>query len=138
MDSIKLYKDLLSEIDNLELLKSELEAQKKRLRREMQEPRHIKAYDTAKETSPQPSRPLEVVLNELIDIDYRLKYVDDILKSRRLAKKKINENLKQLEGLDYQVVYYRDIEGLTLGEIAMELNLSVPWIKRVSSRNPKI
>ncbi len=46
--------------------------------------------------------------------------------------------MKKLEGIDYQVVYLRDIENWKLGEIAMELNFSEDWIKKISARNPRI
>lgn len=51
---------------------------------------------------------------------------------------KIKSNMKQLEGIDYKVVYLRDVEGKTLEEIADELGYSVIWIKKVSARNKKL
>ncbi len=138
MDSIKLYKDLITEIGNLRELERDLRQQKRLLWKEIRAPRDINGYDISKDVSPRAQRPLETVLTEIMEVEYRLKYVCDILKSRERTRKRIGDNLKRLEGVDYQVVYLRDIEGLRLGEIAMELNFSEDWIKRVSARNKKI
>jgi len=139
MESIRLFKDLVTEIDNLKVLKNELIQQKKRLRIELQEPREIKAYDITKNISaPRPPRELAIVLSEFMEVDRRLKYVCDMLKYRKKAREKVEKNLKKLEGIDYQVVYLRDIENWKLGEIAMELNFSEDWIKKISARNPRI
>ena len=54
------------------------------------------------------------------------------------SKKKIEEEIKKLEGLDKKVVYMRDIEGKTLKEIADELGYSEIYIKKISARNKRV
>ena len=49
----------------------------------------------------------------------------------------MKEKIKKLEGIDYKVVYLRDIEGKSLVEIADELGYSYDYIKEISARNKK-
>lgn len=58
----------------------------------------------------------------------RLAYLESV-------EKKIKDKLSKLEGLDYQVVYMRDIENKRLKEIADELGYSLIYIQKISARN---
>ncbi len=132
------FKDFLLEIENLKIMLQELEREKKALEKELGRPTDIKAYDTAKEPgAPRPSRTVDRVLVDYMDVCYRIHYLQESLSKKLDAKKKIKDNLRKLQGLDYRVVYLRDIENKKLWEIALELNYSEDWIKRVSSRNPR-
>ncbi|MNI86465.1 hypothetical protein D3C73_1435630 [compost metagenome] len=46
----------------------------------------------------------------------------------------MENNLNKFEGLEYQVAYMRDIQGLPLYKIAEQLGYSYDWIRKVSSR----
>lgn len=51
-------------------------------------------------------------------------------------KENMEKKLKDLVGLEYRVMYMRDMEGKKLKDIAIELNYSYDYIREISSRNP--
>jgi len=64
---------------------------------------------------------IEVIINK---IDKLEKYIA-----------KIERRLKKLTGLEYKVAYLKEVEGLTLKEIAEELNYSYQHIRRVYAKS---
>lgn len=50
-------------------------------------------------------------------------------------KNKMEKKLKDLVGLEYRIIYMRDVEGKKLKDIANELNYSYPYIREIASRN---
>lgn len=64
---------------------------------------------------------IEVIINK---IDKLEKYIA-----------KIERRLKRLTGLEYKVAYLKEVEGLTLKEIAEELNYSYQHIRRVYAKS---
>lgn len=77
-------------------------------------------------------------LIRLQKLDSHIHLHNETIKHYKEIIDKIKSNMKQLEGIDYKVVYLRDVEGKTLEEIADELGYSVIWIKKVSARNKKL
>ena len=137
MQSLPHYKDLLLEIDNLNLLLRELIRRERDLYSELGPPRELKAYDTAKETAPRVARDAERVLPEWIDVQHKRIDCQKKLNALLELKLRIDRNLEQLTGLDLRVVKLRDVDGLTMQEIAGELGYSEVWIKKISARNPR-
>ena len=45
--------------------------------------------------------------------------------------------MSEFEGVEYRVAYLRDVKGMTLPEVAAELNYSYDWIKRLSARTSR-
>lgn len=50
-------------------------------------------------------------------------------------EKVITNRVKQLDSIDFKVVYMRDIEGKKLKEISIDLGYSEDYIKEISARN---
>lgn len=62
----------------------------------------------------------------------------ETIKNYKESINKIKKKMKELDGIDYKVVYLRDVENKTLEEIAHSLGYSEIWIKKVSARNKKL
>lgn len=127
MDFVKTYNDITKEIEILELRLIDLEA-------ELKEARKLCFSGQL------PSDPLPVH----VPLDKALEYYDAVVEkigetSNRLAAKKlilqkIEANIRDFQGVEYQVAYMRDVEGLPLYKIADKLGYSYDWIRKVSSR----
>lgn len=57
-----------------------------------------------------------------------------ILEGYYKIKKMVDEKLKNLKGLDYEVAYLKLVEGYTLHEIASKLHISEIYAKKISAR----
>ena len=67
-------------------------------------------------------------------IGKRLEVEKKILESKFETRKKIDEVIKGLTGLDAKVAYMIDIQEKPLQEISDELGYSYNWISKISSR----
>lgn len=76
-------------------------------------------------------------LSMLHRIESHIAIHEDNIKNIRNKIKNVEEKVNQFDGIDYKVVYYRDIKGMTLQQIADKLNYSKRQIERISSRNKK-
>jgi DNA-directed RNA polymerase sigma subunit (sigma70/sigma32) len=56
-------------------------------------------------------------------------------KCKEKAKRDMEEILSKMEGLEYQVFYNRVVKGMTLEQIAKQLNYSGIWIKKISAKS---
>lgn len=70
-------------------------------------------------------------------IESHISIHEDNINNIRNKIKSVEEKVNEFEGIDYKVVYYRDIKGMTLQQIANKLNYSKRHIERISSRNKK-
>ena len=52
-------------------------------------------------------------------------------------KESMERKLKDFVGLEYRIIYMRDIEGKRLKDISEELKYSYDYIREISSRNPQ-
>ncbi len=135
------YKDLCNQIVELQLILRDLYRDRRYLYKEIQlnSPKGIQAYDT--EQIPSGGRRIprdpSVLFSQLALVEGYIKLYQQKLKKKKESRRKIDQVLSKLEGVDYQVVYLRDIEGLRLGDIADKLNFSEVYVKKISSRNPK-
>lgn len=77
-------------------------------------------------------------LSLLHRIENHISIHEDNIKNIKKKIKNIEDKVNEFEGIDYKVVYYRDIKGMTLQQIADKLNYSKRHIARISSRNKKI
>jgi hypothetical protein len=78
--------------------------------------------------------PLDKALRQYDDIKDRLRDVEETLFHKKGIKSQIEKRMIAFDGLEYQVMYKRDIEGKYLDQIADELGYSHAWIKKVSMR----
>ncbi len=135
---MRVYKDLLIEIEIYELVVADLRKKHRSLRKRLLSgPEEIKGYDISKDRGQSVHKTVDKEYEEYVVIQQRLRGAEQRLSELKKLKKKIDLRVKKLEGLDYQVVLLRDIEGLRLTDIAEELGYSEDWIKRISSRNPR-
>jgi len=141
MEPIKSYKDLCTEIEiwkeRVRAYKAEIKALKKLAK--VYGPSEVKGIDY---TQPRVQNTNQIGFEEFLERLYKLEhhiYIhEEAIESMIKAKAKIEEHLKNLEGIDKQVVYMRDIEGKSLKEIADELGYSEIYIKKISARNKRI
>lgn len=59
---------------------------------------------------------------------------DNILKRLYETKKNIDEKLKDLEGIEYEVAYLKLVKGYTINDIAKELHISEIYAKKISAK----
>lgn len=138
MDTIKSYKDLCREIEiwktRVEAYKAEIKALKKLAK--VYGPGGVKGIDY-RQPKVQSTNQIgfEEFVKRLQKLENHIFIHEEAIESMIKAKAKIEEHLKNLEGIDQQVVYMRDIEGKKLMDIAEELGYSYQYIKEVSARN---
>lgn len=133
---IKNYKDLCLEIDIQKIRVREIENEIRQLKKLLEGPKELTGIDYSKQPGGQIIHiPLDRIFDRAVRLEKKLNIEKEILKEKIKAKKKIDERLLKLKGLDYKVVYMRDIEGKTLQQIADELGYSKRWIEKISARN---
>jgi|SRR5690606_5089312 len=115
---MSVYHDLCKEIDILETRIRDLEAEYKILYREC-----------FKSTIP-----LDRLLERMRKICDQVEIYVTILEAKEKARAEIEKHLSEFERLDGKVAYLRDVEGMTLPEIAAHLGYSYSWIKKISMR----
>ncbi len=141
MDTIKSYKELCKELDiwkeRLETYKIQLEAIKKAGK--LYGPGEIKGIDYTQPYVDGTSQiSFEAALKQMQKIENHIMLHQDTIKKLEKSKKKIENNIKELEGIEKKVVYMRDIEGKKLADIAEELGYSEIYIKKISAKNKRV
>lgn len=141
MNTIKSYKDLCSEIEiwkeRLKTYEVQIEAIRKLAK--LDGPKDITGIDY---TQPYVDGTSQVGFEEALEmlgkIENHIYLHQQAIANMEKSKKKIEEGIGKLEGLDKKVVYMRDIEGMTLADIAEELGYSEIYIKKISARNKRV
>jgi len=140
MDTIKSYKDLCSEIEiwkeRLKTYEIQIEAIKKLAK--LDGPKHITGIDY---TQPYVDGTSQIGFEEALEMLWKIEshiYLhQQAIANMEKSKKKIEERIKDLEGIDQKVIYMRDIEGMKLKDIAEALDYSYDYIKEISARNKR-
>lgn len=114
-----LYQELCEEIDTLEWRIEELEKEYKFW--------WSNCFGAGK-------APLDICLNRMKEICDLVDMYSQALSQKIRSKREFEQRLSKLEGVEGKVMYKRMVEGKSLQEIAHELNYSLDWIKKVSSR----
>lgn len=140
MNYINNYKDLCTDIEMQECIVEDIERELLQLRKIlMSGPRDISGIDYSREPG---GHTVHISMDRILDrigrIEQRLEIEKEILTQKKETKASIDEKLQQLTGLDAKVVRMREIEDMSLKEIAEKLGYSEIWIKKVSSRNKSI
>lgn len=112
------YKNLVSEIEILQWLHEGLRAQLQRNRRD------VWGH----------SMPLPKALNQYDSIIERMAAVEDELERSIKLKADIEDKLQSLTGIEYAVFMRREIDGMSLQQIADELKCSYSYISKISSK----
>ncbi len=140
MDTIKSYKELCNDINfwkaRLKSYEIQLEAIKKEGK--LYGPGDIKGIDYTQPYVDGTSQiSFEAALKQMQKIENHIALHQDTIDKLEKSKKKIEEYIKTLDGLDRKVVYMRDIEGKKLVDIAEELGYSYDYIREISSKNKR-
>lgn len=140
MDVVKSYKDLCEEIEIWKDRLKSYEVQLKSISKlaKLDGPSDISAIDYTKPYVDSTSQiGFEEALEMLKKIENHIYLHKEAIENMERYKKRIKERIKKLEGIDYKVVYMRDIEGKSLVDIANELRYSYDYIKEISARNKR-
>jgi hypothetical protein len=127
MNFVKLYYDITKEIEIYELRLIDLEAELKAARK--------LCFSGQLPSDPMPVHvPLDKALEQYDAVVAKIREVSDHLAQKKLIRQRIEQNIRDFQGIEYRVAYMRDIEGKPLYQIADELGYSYDWIRKVSSR----
>lgn len=127
MDFVKTYNDITKEIEILELRLIDLEA-------ELKEARKL-CFSGQLPSDPLPVHvPLDKALEYYDAVVIKIGETSNRLAAKKLIRQKIEGNIRDFQGIEYQVAYMRDVEGLPLYKIADKLGYSYDWIRKISSR----
>jgi DNA-directed RNA polymerase specialized sigma subunit len=124
---IESYKDLLTEIEILEYLQTDLNRQIKHA--------HHVLWSGKLPSQPSPAYiGLDKSLARYASLTERLIEVEYEMGEKRKLKAKMDEKFRGLEGIEYIVAFKRQVEGKSLKEIAVEMGYTEGWIKQVSMK----
>ncbi len=127
MDFVRTYYDISKEIEILELRLMDLEDELKAARK--------LCFDGTLPSEPNPVHvPLDKALEQYDAVVAKIRETSDRLAQKKLIRAKIEANIRDFQGIEYQVAYMRDIQGKPLYQIADELGYSYDWIRKLSSR----
>lgn len=138
MDPVKSYKDLCEEIEIWKERLKTYEIQLKAIVKlaKLDGPSDITAIDYSK---PYVDGTRQIGFEEALEMLHKIEshifLHKQAIENMERYRKRIKARIKKLEGIDYKVVYMRDIEGKSLVEIAEELGYSHQYIKEISARN---
>ncbi|KEQ22320.1 hypothetical protein [Paenibacillus tyrfis] len=127
MNYVKLYYDITKEIEIYELRLEDLEGELKQARK--------LCFDGRLPSSPLPVHvPLDKALEQYDSVVSKIREVSEWLAQKKLIRQRIESNIRDFQGIEYQVAYMRDIMGMPLGKIADELGYSYSFISKISSQ----
>lgn len=100
-------------------------------------PRDIQGIDYSQPVVSSSGNQMDILegLDRLRKLESHLYLHSEAIEKMREQKEKMEKQLKNLVGLEYRVIYMRDIEGKSLRTIAKELKYSYQYIREISSRN---
>lgn len=131
------YKNLLSEIEivkkRIEGLEFERSLIIKTLHKSAPKDINSVSYDGMPKGS-MSHKTLDRTWQDIQRIDSMLFLENEILKNNLKVKNEIENRVKNLKGIQYEVAYKREIEGKNLKDIAEELQCSYDHIRRVHSK----
>jgi len=139
MEIARCYKDLLLEIQIYNIRVEDIEIELDSLKRSIYTPpKELEGVDYSQvKTKISNVIPFEDIANRIIVLKDQLHRNREILDKKNQYRKKMKNNIKKLSGIDYHVTYLRDVEDLSLKDIAQKLNYDYSHIKRVSARNKR-
>lgn len=132
MYAINCYNDLKAEIEIAEMRIEGLEVQKKELKKLIGAPQEIgcQQYSDLPKGSHNYTS-LDRIINVLHEIDSMLEIENSLLIGMKNTQIKMNDKLKGLSGIQYKIMYKREIENKTIFRIAEETNYSPRQISRI-------
>src|SRR5690625_1109389 len=131
MEFVRLYYDISKEIEIYEWRLQDLE-------KELKADRRVVFSGRAPSDQLTVHVPLDAALETYDHIVEQIREVSDRLAEKKATREQIENNIRGLEGIRYQVAYLRDIENMPLLSIATKLGYSYDHIKRISSQIKKV
>lgn len=131
MSFVKIFYDITKEIEIYEWRLEDLEKELKAVRKVIFSGRMPSDKHTV-------HLPLDSALEKYDSVVSQIREVSDLLAEKRAIRKQIELNIRDFQGLRYQVAYLRDIENMPLKSIAHQLGYSHDHIKRISSQIKKV
>jgi len=80
---------------------------------------------------------LDNVVGRLNEIDKKIDQLESHLEIKRDARDRIDKIIQSSEDVDMRVVYMRDYKNMKLRDIAVVVNFSEEYVRRISSRNKR-
>lgn len=130
MSFVKIYYDICKEIEIYEWRLQDLE-------QELRAARKVVFSGRMPSDGHAVHVPLDKALEKYDNVVEQIREVSERLAEKRAIRKQIEMSIRGFQGLAYQVAYLRDIENMTLKEIARKLGYSYDHIKRISSQIKK-
>ncbi|WJY27462.1 hypothetical protein [Sporosarcina trichiuri] len=115
----KHYKDLLHEIELLEILIKQAEAERMEWDFEGRLGSRVR---------------MDIAAQKLDRLAERIEELSEELDQREEHRKHIEHKLGEFQSIEYRVAYKRFVENKRLEVIAEEMGYSLAWIKKVSAR----
>lgn len=134
------YHNLCTEIDILEIRAEELEREVKRIQKKMSPSptiRLVANYDGMPHAGLAPIQ-FPKLYDQLQTIYEELHDIYDTLELKCEYKVRMESKMGELEGIEYQVAYERDVNRKPLSQIAKEMQYSYDWIRKISARVKRV
>lgn len=138
-DRYKPYWELCEDIDiwtyRYESYKAQYKAIKQMAR--LEGPKEIRGIDYTQPKVSSSGNQFDTLeaLELLRKLESHLYLHSEAIEKMQEEKEKMEKKLKDLVGLEYRVIYMRDIEGKSLKDISKELNYNYQYIREIASRN---
>lgn len=126
----------------IEILKQELKMLKARLKRLQRQsgPREMgggTSYSDADAIHADHHREAMSVLQEILEYKVEIDEIEKELDGLQAGVDRVRKCAESLEDTDKKIVYLRDVCGLSLVDIAVELDLSYGYVRRISMKYPR-
>lgn len=134
------YKNLLSEIEIIKKRIEGLEYERALIIKTLHKsaPKDISSisYDGMPKGSMN-HKTLDRTWQDIQRIDSMLFLENEILKNNLKVKNDIENKVKSLKGIEYEITYKRDIEGKNLSDIAKEIGYNYDYVRRIYAKYKK-
>ena len=94
-------------------------------------------YSSERVTGGQVAMKLDQVVYRLNEIDKKIDRFVSFLEIKRDVRDRIDKIIQSSEDVDMRVVYMRDYKNMKLRDIAVVVNFSEEYVRRISSRNKR-
>ncbi|OEH86241.1 hypothetical protein BHU72_11945 [Desulfuribacillus stibiiarsenatis] len=122
MNILSTYNDTLTEIQMIDLRIKSLEMEHEIL---------------WKEVNRKPTSIMERALNRMAAICNEVESLALIQKEKQKALDEMDKKIDEFQSIYYKVAYMRDVKGLSLVSIGLELGYSYEYIRKISMKVPR-
>ena len=128
--------------NEIEILKEELAIEKRKLARLQRQsgPHEIgggTSYSDADAIHADHHREALNVLNEILECRIEIDEIQKELDALQVGVDRVRKCVESMQNTEKKIIYLRDVCGLALVDIAVELDLSYGHVRNVSMKHPK-